>query len=278
MRPRTLRRLGGLSVLGLVASLLIAGCVPMATNNPAWRFSADEIRADYKRLRAEPGTLERPVVVLSGYRSLHSMAERTQSRLIKLTTGERDDFLAVSYPFAADIGNAVDKAIRVIEERWPSDDPDETVEVDVVAISMGGLVARVAALPPEVRPRGSTSGKRLNIRRVFTLASPHRGANLARFIRPDQAARDMRPGSDFLNALDALDTDRPYELVPYANLRDTWVGATRTAPIGMEPIWTGGTFMFSHFAIPTDRRVLTDVARRLRGETPIAEPSPPPRD
>ena len=60
----------------------------------------------------------------------------------------------------------------------------------------------------------------------------------------------------------------------YAQLRDWWVGAGRAAPPGMVPIWTdtegAAARVFSHFQINFNRRVLRDIARRLRGEEPVA--------
>ncbi len=258
-----------------------AACIPVYTPNPDFTASAVEIREEARRMRAEPvGELERPVVVLSGYRAAHTMAARCARAIALLTTGRDADTLAVSYTLTSDIERAAAIAIERINRQWPSDDPSQTVEVDVIGISMGGLVARVAALPPSERPRaqGDEQGMRLNARRVYTLGTPHRGAVLAERIRPDQAARDMRPGSWFLQELDARLEDRDYELICYAHLRDGWVGAQNSAPPGMAPIWTGGTRLFSHFAISGSQRILVDIARRLRGEPPLAEPGgDPPR-
>lgn len=148
---------------------------------------------------------------------------------------------------------------------------------------MGGLVARLAALAPEARePFGiPTELPRLNIARLFTLATPHRGASLAGIVALDAAARDMKPGSPFLRDLDAAEPDpRLYEMVCYARLRDAWVGATNTAPPGTNPIWVPTPARnLAHLTVSRDRRILLDIARRLRGEPPLAlEPSPPPRN
>ncbi|MEM6326307.1 MAG: alpha/beta fold hydrolase [Bacteroidota bacterium] len=65
-------------------------------------------------------------------------------------------------------------------------------EVDVVGFSMGGLVSRLWVQ----RMNGSEK-----VRRLVTLASPHRGSHMARAM-PQTAAREMRPGSDLLNDLE----------------------------------------------------------------------------
>src|SRR6185369_10092730 len=116
---------------------------------------------------------------------------------------------AISYTFGTRFDTLARTVIERVEATWPSDNPEETVEVDVVGVSMGGLVARWAALPPADRFRegaahnpGAT-GKRLRIRNLYTLGTPHRGAILANLIAPDPIARDMRAGSGFLRTLDA---------------------------------------------------------------------------
>lgn len=67
----------------------------------------------------------------------------------------------------------------------------QSEKVDLVGQSMGGLVIRAYL--------AENSG-RAKIRRVVTLGSPHRGSKLAVF-GPGQAAREMVPGSTFLESL-----------------------------------------------------------------------------
>ncbi|MEM7622789.1 MAG: hypothetical protein AAF235_06250, partial [Planctomycetota bacterium] len=141
-------------------------------------------------------------------------------------------------------------------------------EVDLVGISMGGLVARALASEAFGSPP-------LNATRVFTLASPHGGAKLADKIALDPAAMAMREGSEMLARLDGAWHDRGYDLVPYAVLNDTLVGATRTAPPGMDPVWTPGTHVLSHFTVSETPGIIGDIARRLRNEPPLAGPASP---
>jgi len=279
-RRRSPLRAAGLTarigLLGVVGSAAVA-CTTIWTENPAFPVDRAMIDEEWDRLRdGEPAVLERPVVVLAGYRAVPSMAVRLADRLALLTGAPREEFFAISYTFGSNMANIVDLVTTRVDKRWPSDDPDETIEVDVIGISMGGLIGRASALPKDVAIH---EGKRLNVRRLYTLASPHRGALLAEKIAPDKAAKAMRPGSPFLDRLDRALTMIDYEITPYAVLNDSWVGATRTAPIGYEPIWTGGRSAFSHFAVADDRRILVDLARRLRGEPPLAKHgAPPPKD
>lgn len=69
---------------------------------------------------------------------------------------------------------------------------DPAVRVRVVAHSMGGLVARAA-----LGERGMEA-----VSCLVTIATPHHGSRLAHFV-PGKGARQMRPGSEFLAALNA---------------------------------------------------------------------------
>jgi triacylglycerol lipase len=65
--------------------------------------------------------------------------------------------------------------------------------VDLVGFSLGGMVSRYY-----VQKLGGTR----TVRRFVTIASPHRGTYAA-FFRWNPGAADMRPGSAFLNELEA---------------------------------------------------------------------------
>jgi hypothetical protein len=247
--------------------------------NPDFRPPAAGFGAEWARMRASPRGLVRPLVVMGGWRAPRWPVAELARRLRGLAGAGAEMVLPVSFTWCGSFGSAMGRAVAAVEERWSSRDPDETVEVDVVAVSMGGIVARAGAAWPEHRRAGRlshTSRKRLRIVRLFTLASPHRGAKLAQRIAIDGTARDMRPGCEFLCRLN--ESPRPYELVCYARLHDWWVGATNAAPPGEEPIWIDAHPLLSHNAVTLDRLITTDVARRLRGEEPLGKPSKSPRD
>jgi len=241
--------------------------------------------------------LQRPVIVLSGYRSPPGSSAALAHQIRKLTGAEDGRVKYLSYMMSDTVEGPARKAVEFVEAKFPSDDPVWTTEVDVVAISMGGLVARTAAAGPEMYakegeasdggPPPGVGGKRLRSHTLYTLASPHKGAILADTLAVDKASREMVAGSDFMQRLDAawlsaqrggVDSESHYEIVPYAVLRDWWVGATRSAPIGQEPVWVPGRLIFSHHMIGLDRRIQTDLARRLRGEEPFGQPSGPPHN
>ena len=255
---------------GLVGLFTPGEAVSLTARNPDFDLTADEALEDWKRVEGHPIRLERPVVVLAGWREMWPTPVSDLAGPIERLTG--GDVLAVDYPFAGDLRKLTGKVVDAVEARWPSGDADETVEVDVVGLSMGGLVARLAAI-------GGGGAKRLNIKRLFTIATPHRGANMARLGFVDKATRDMRPGSALLGELDEALPSAAYELLCYARLNDVLVGATNTAPPGRHPFWVSGSVMFSHVGSRKDPRIIADIVRRLRGEAPFARRgSAPPSD
>lgn len=190
----------------------------------------------------------------------------------------------MAYPWSTNFTKIAARLVGLVEARWPSHEQGWTREVDVVGVSMGGLVARAGAAGVGAGGGPSAGGRRLRIGRLFTLGTPHCGARLAELARPDAAARDMRAGSAFLSRLDeargASERGALYEMVCYTRLRDSWVGAGRTAPPGLDVHWVSGWRVLSHVTVSMDPRIVVDIARRLRGEDPLARPDgrPPPRD
>jgi hypothetical protein len=263
-----------------LCQLFLMGCSNPA--NPNFNITPETYRAEVARLEANPRPLERPLVILDAWHHPPASANGLRNRLARLTGADDDNTLAISFTVLFSIEAAARRAVNRIEQKWPSDNPHETIEVDVVGYSMGGIVARYAAdlwdeLPPETRP-----AKRLNIRNLYTLATPHKGARLARYIFPDLAAWDMRPGSTMLARLDTARGGagpQRYTLTCYTQLHDITVGAKNTAPPGEVPIWLPATGLFSHQTVRTNPHILLDIALRLRGEEPIATPGDtPPRN
>lgn len=264
--------------LAFGVNLLLSGPMQLLTYGAARTEPAaplqgvgSEIGTALDEMARTPTRLERPVLVLAGYRAWPLMANTLRGQLIRLTSGEPRDILAVSYTNRGRFEDALSVARRRIAA-WRLEVARGHGEVDIVGISMGGLVARALA-------SDTFGGPPLNATRVFTLATPHGGARLADRIAPEPAARGMRAGSDLLGSLDAAWSQRGYELTPYAVLNDTWVGATRTTPPGLDPIWTPGSHLLSHFTVSEVPGIMADIARRLRGEPPLAgEACPPPHD
>lgn len=236
--------------------------------NPAFVTSEKDAQADERRMRSDLKTLDRPVLIIGGYHSPDHFVESMSIVLRRMTSGDRDDFIRQPTWFETDIEPVAADLVELVDAEFPSPNESETIEVDIVALSMGGLAARYAADRLQAENPGS---RRLKINRLFTLATPHRGAVFASkaALIEDRAVSDMVRRSLFLTKLqESYKGD--YEIVPYVRLKDGVVGAINAAPYGRTPIWVSPPKYFggSHLGITEDLRILTDIARRLRGETP----------
>lgn len=122
--------------------------------------------------------------------------------------------------------------------------------VSIVAHSMGGLVARAAL--PHCRA-GDIGG-------LVTIATPHHGSRQARF-GPGVAARQMRRGSEFLVALNALRLPTP----PVTSLfsPDDNLVAPAASPVlpGARNLELRG---LGHFALLRSRRAAAQVIAALQ--------------
>ncbi len=202
-----------------------------------------------------------PILALSGWRTPHVSAELLRRRLRDRLGIADDRTLAISFLWLNSIDEAAVRLRRAAGDRFGTAPSGEaTVAVDVVGLSMGGLVARRAAMADAALP-----GPRLTIARLFTLGTPHLGAKLAQAIRVDENSRQMRPGSAWLARLDEALATADYELVCYARTNDWMVGATRSAPAGHTPLWRRGVPILAHHTLGMDGVILDDIARRLGG-------------
>ncbi|MBS0191370.1 MAG: hypothetical protein U0573_09925 [Phycisphaerales bacterium] len=247
----------------------------MGPENPHFPAASAQCVQLAVKLRADPRPLERPVIVFSGYRVPGMFSGQLAGRVAMLTSGSLDDVRMFAYPHAGDMEPLVNRLARKIGAEFGVDptDPGQTSAVDVIGISMGGILGRLSA--SRSRPR-SAGVPRINIRRLFTIASPHTGANLADRIHIDRAASDMRRGSAFLSRLAEWNRIDDFELIPYATLNDITVGPENCAPEGAHPIWIRGTRRFAHTTISMHPAIALDIALRLRGEKPLGAPAPLP--
>ena len=167
--------------------------------------------------------------------------------------------------------------MHAVEDAFPSSDLNYTTPVDVIGISMGGIAPRYAARRDPLSP---SKLKRLNIVRLFTISSPHRGATLADIhLAVSRLQLDMRPGSRFIERLNSpVDPlEHLYSIYAYVRLNDQPVGVDNAAPPGQTPWWIGDLPGSStHSMAFRDPRIIADIALRLRGEAPFAtDPAAP---
>ena len=130
----TIMRRGALLVAVLVA---LGGCAP----GRFVKHSKKEMRVMRVEMRADPQPLERPVIVVGGYLDTGLSAGGTARRIRWMTSADPRDFLVVAPTWDWTFENAAKELVEDVERRF-----GEGAEVDVVAISMGGLVSRLAAM------------------------------------------------------------------------------------------------------------------------------------
>jgi pimeloyl-ACP methyl ester carboxylesterase len=179
--------------------------------------------------------------------------------------GEDTTIIKAASGLIGSMDEARDAMIRRVDEALPPspDTPGCTAEVDVVGVSMGGLVAAYAAMPRD------DGGRRLKIARLFTICSPLRGARAADVPTLEDRVVDMRPGSVFLTKVN--NAHRDYQLYAYCRLGDRIVGEENASPTGVTPWWVATPPMrMAHLGSVSDWRIVADVSRRLRGEPAYA--------
>ena len=262
-----------------VALLLLAGCgtaVPNAPLNPSFPITFARADAMLARDAARPVPLRRPLVIVGGFLD-PGFGPRTLARRFRACTGD-PRIIGVSIGSDDSWADCRRRVTDAVDAAFPTADPDQTTEVDVIGASLGGLVARYAALPPTA---GQRPHRRLRIARLFTLSSPLRGASLADAIplnlHPLQAG--MRTGSSVVRATNApLPTADLYSVFSYARLHDDQVGTANAAVPGVIPWWVSAPPWPrpTHHGSFLDRRILADVAARLRGEEPLSRDPPAP--
>jgi hypothetical protein len=254
-----------LPILSLAAAVF-AGCAASAVNS-SFPVTVDAAKADLQRIENDRRPLDRPVAILGGYADPGVGGLAVGSVLRKHIGQGR--IITVSFAFCSTFDQCRQKVIETIDRDLPTDDPTRTSEVDAIGLSMGGLVARYAAAPLD--------GQRmLNVRRMFTVSSPHLGATRAQALpQMTQMQADMRPGSAFLQKLESAETSASYAIFPYTRLDDDVVGAHYAAPRGRTAWWVPNEPMQpAHIGAATDPRILADILRRLRGEKPLTRDPP----
>jgi len=119
-------------------------------------------------------------------------------------------------PLFADIDSHAASVVREVRELHRE---SNGAPVAIVAHSMGGLVARAAlrSISPEV------------ISHIVTIASPHHGTVIARFLR-SLPARQMRPQSKWLQQLNASQEGHlPVPMTSIYSLQDNLIAPPRSA-------------------------------------------------
>lgn len=253
----------------VTALVYLIGCSSRPIN-PSFSVTETEAKSVIEKIEADGIALDRPVVVLAGWAD-PGFVNAYWVRQLRRAGATEDRVLGLKFIFRGDFERCRDHVIEAVEAAWPSEDSEWTTEIDVVAFSMGGLVSRYSAAPS--RAEGGQDKRRLRIRNLYTISTPHRGAVMAGVPTLDRRVIDMRPGSEFLAYLDRAFADAEYTLTPYTRLNDPIVGSENTAPPGLTPWWVDTPPQRrSHQEAYRDPRIRADILLRLSGETPLTKP------
>lgn len=245
--------------VSFILALISWSCRNASPRNPSLPLTKSNARMFIKEMRKHPIPLQRPLIVLGGFYDFGVPAAFLKRYFLGIFRHRR--ILAVSFMGCHTFDSCVKRLISAVESKFPSNHAARTIEADVVAVSMGGLVARYAALPHNCH-------KQFHIHRLFTISTPHQGATLAKFPAWGALQLDMRSGSFFLKRL--TNTPTEYPIFPYVRLGDWLVGPQNAAPAGENPWWVPHRKIMAHTLSFCDDRILADILARLRGERPFS--------
>lgn len=254
----------------IVAAVTIGwGCVH-GTTNPRYPEPAAQASLRLSQYAESPLVPERPILVLGGYMD-PGFASGSLERALRRACGPDTEVISVAFGDCASMAQCRDRvmaATRALRAARPE------CTFDVVANSMGGLVARYSALSADEiagcgLPSPAQAGM-LRIHHLYTICTPHLGARMAEGPLGSPLTSDMRPGSRFLSCLDSALPDAPYSLTCFARGGDSIVGADRSAPAGIDPVlFDTPAFELAHVDAHRDPRILLVIVRSLRGETSL---------
>jgi pimeloyl-ACP methyl ester carboxylesterase len=163
-----------------------------------------------RRWGREPVPLPRPVVLLTGWGMPRHMLDAYRFALERLTVGWEGHIHRRAIHLLSTIPHLGSDLAEAIE-----DDEPNASSVDVIAQSMGGIVAREAA-----RAFRST---RLRIHRLYTLASPHAGGRPIVRCVCDPKAWALSQTSSYLCELNADASSHDFPIMTLRLRRDFFV-------------------------------------------------------
>lgn len=264
-----------LMLLTIMLCLLVVAVGCTGPSNPAFDLTEPQARQHLRQMQGHPVALERPVVIVGPFLDPGISTAWLKHR-VQRALGPGARVIGQSFTLFDGWDRCAEKTVDAVGEAFPHHDAGFTTEVDVIAFSMGGLVARHAAAP---RSDGS---RRLKIARLFTISTPHQGAKLAELPAINQQMRGMRSGSDFLTALgkrEAQTNDDDYPVFAYTRYWDETVSSSNAVPAGSLPLWVPNPVLFGpHPFSFNDPRFIADICRRLRSEPAPSQPAPLPEE
>jgi len=253
---------------------LLIGCAE-AQSNPSFPVTLMSAHAAVMDMIHNPKALPRPLVIIGGYED-PGILQTASSQYFKAVATD-PKIIIVSLHDCGSFDECRARILTAVDSACPGTDPNWTAEVDVVGISLGGLAARACAAPPQT----TSIPQRLKIARLFTLSSPLAGAKVAK-LGFTSFQKEIRPDSDLQKYLAKAEPDPKYEIYSYVHLGDEMVGPENASIPGRNPYWLANIPLvpiLPHEQMMVDERAYADIARRLRGETPLtlANPAPLPK-
>jgi Palmitoyl protein thioesterase len=255
----------------VLVAVAVGGCGRSNVVNPSFAMTTDQARAELREMSGSPRAPERPIVVIGGLFDPLSIAVGTLAAELRAVMPEDAPIIAIGMAGTQTMDDARQRVIDRVERSFPVTPGDTTREVDVVGFSLGGVVARDAAIP-------RSGEKSLRVKRLFTIASPHAGCVAANFPTFDEQIIAIRANSTFLNTINARpESLSAFRIYAYVRLGDDIVGPALAAPPGRVAWWVPNMPLSgAHGNANTDPRIIADIARRLRGEEPITTEPPAP--
>ncbi len=208
-------------------------------------------RTDPLRPTAAPS--RHPVLLVHGYAGTEHMWHPLRAAL---ADAGFDQLIALRYnTFRAEIHEVAD---------WLVDQAERTMaacgsgRVHLIGHSMGGLVVRDAV---QLRGLGG------RVAAAVTLATPHHGSSLARFV-PGACARQMHPGSAFLRRLANADRRSPTRWIDIRGDGD------RVVAPGDDPVAADAVRVRAgHRSIARHPDVVDRIVRELTASEEIVDPA-----
>lgn len=196
--------------------------------------------------------MNRPVFIIHGYAATKNSpwVETLRRRFIE--SGYDNSIVYVMDLSRGGIpGTCIDSPQQYaeeVEERIDSILEDKSFEeVDMIAHSMGGLVARWY-----VEELGGSE----NVNKLITLATPHRGTEMASLVFWTSGGGDMLPDSEFLEKLNSSPLADDVEYISIWSKGDEMVVPSERAKLeGAKNIHAG---LFTHIFLPTSRTVFNE--------------------
>jgi pimeloyl-ACP methyl ester carboxylesterase len=254
----------------VLAHLAIGTACMTRTVNPRFPVPTDDASERLAECARQPVAHARPILVLGGYMD-PGFAAGSLERALGRVCADGTRIMTVSFGDCTSMAQCRD---RVLAATQAIRDADPDCSFDVVANSMGGLVARYCALSPTTvadcgLPMPVPAGA-LRIHHLYTICTPHLGARMAEGAFGSPMTQDMRPGSAFLSCLDRALAHAEYALTCFAREGDSIVGEDRSAPAGTEPVLFDTPPMeLSHVDAHRDPRILLVIVRSLRDDASL---------